>query len=145
MCLHQQALPVQIDEYISAHLTEDIDAHTLCQEFQIGKTRLYEIVKQNYGTGLAEHVRNLRIEKAKVLLLDRLELSLKEIADLCGYKDYNYFITMFKRGVGIPPKQYAKKSTMKVERNSSLDRGHISHRCFFSMDFKKSFFNSCGL
>lgn len=106
--LHQQELPVQIDEYISAHFTEDIDVHTLCQKFQIGKTRLYEIVKQNYGIGLAEHVRNLRIEKAKCLLLDKPELSLWEIADLCGYKDYNYFITVFKREVGIPPKQYAK-------------------------------------
>lgn len=107
--LHQQELPVQIDEYISLHFTEDIDATMLCHEFQIGKTRLYEIVKQNYGIGLAEHIRNLRINKAKELLVQRPDMSLADIAFSCGFKDYNYFITVFKRVVGMPPKQYSKQ------------------------------------
>ena len=106
--LHQQELPVQIDEYISAHFTEDIDVNTLCQKFQIGKTRLYEIVKQNYGIGLAEHIRNLRTNKAKELLEYHPDMSLANVAFSCGFKDYNYFITVFKRVVGMPPKQYAK-------------------------------------
>ena len=107
--LHQQELPVQIDEYISAHFTEDIDVTALCQKFQIGKTRLYEIVKQNYGIGLAEHIRNLRINKAKELLVNHPDMSLADVAFSCGFKDYNYFITVFKRVVGMPPKQYSKQ------------------------------------
>lgn len=106
--LHQQELPVQIDEYISAHFTEDIDVTLLCQEFQIGKTRLYEIAKQNYGVGLAAHIRNLRINKAKELLVQHPDMSLADVAFSCGFKDYNYFITVFKRVVGVPPKQYMK-------------------------------------
>ena len=78
--LHQQELPVQIDEYISLHFTEDIDATMLCHEFQIGKTHLYEIVKQNYGIGLAEHMRNLRIKKAKELLVSHPKMSLADVA-----------------------------------------------------------------
>lgn len=107
--LHQQELPVQIDEYISMHFTEDIDVSTLCQEFQVGKTHLYEIVKQNYGVGLAEHIRNLRIKKAKELLVSHPKMSLADIAFSCGFKDYNYFIAVFKRVVGVPPKQYSKQ------------------------------------
>lgn len=114
--LHQQELPVQIDQYISSHFSEDINVSQICQHFQIGKTRLYEIVKQNYGTGLAEHLRNLRIEKAKKLLTDEYQLSLAEISSLCGFHDYNYFITVFKRIVGMPPKQYAKFSREKTKR-----------------------------
>ncbi|MDD6547578.1 helix-turn-helix transcriptional regulator, partial [Blautia massiliensis (ex Durand et al. 2017)] len=64
-----------------------------------------EIAKQNYGTGIAEHIRILRMEKAKQLLEDR-SLPLAEIASQCGYKDYNYFITVFKRTVGVTPKKY---------------------------------------
>lgn len=105
--LRQQELPVQIDEYILAHYTEAIDAVSIAQYFDIGKTKLYEIAKQNYGIGIAEYIRKLRIEKAKQLLLEQSELSLAEIAAECGFEDYNYFITVFKRLVGMPPKAYA--------------------------------------
>lgn len=104
--LHQQELPVQIDEYIAAHYTQRLDAVTLARHFQIGKTQLYEIARQSYGIGIAEHIRNLRIEKAKQLLIEQPELSLAEIASSCGFGDYNYFITVFKRVVGMPPKTY---------------------------------------
>lgn len=107
--LHQQELAVQLDEFISAHFMEEIDATILCQAFQIGKTRLYEIVKQNYGVGLAEHIRNLRINKAKDLLVNHPEKSLADVAFSCGFKDYNYFIAVFKRMVGVPPKKYSKE------------------------------------
>ena len=103
--LPQSTLPVRIDEYIQLHFTENVDASDIANEFHIGKTQLYEIAKQNYGMGIAEHIRSLRIEKAKQLLLDT-DLSLAEIASQCGYKDYNYFIAVFKRVVGIPPKTY---------------------------------------
>lgn len=106
--LRQQELPVQIDEYIAAHFTEVLDAATLARHFQIGKTQLYEISRQSYGTGIAEHIRNLRIEKAKQLLEEQPELSLAEIASNCGFGDYNYFITVFKRVAGMPPKMYVQ-------------------------------------
>ena len=77
----------------------------IAHEFGIGKTQLYEIANQNYGTGIAEHIRNLRIVKAKKMLLES-ELPLAEISAQCGFKDYNYFITVFKKTVGIPPKKY---------------------------------------
>ncbi len=111
--LRHQELPVQIDEYISEHFTEQIDAISICRKFYIGKTQLYEIAKQSYGIGIAEHIRNLRIEKSK-RLLEESELPLSEIASQCGFKDYNYFITVFKRMVGIPPMKYAKYSSFAV-------------------------------
>lgn len=40
--LRQQELPVQIDEYIQKHYTEKIDAVSIAQHFDIGKTKIYE-------------------------------------------------------------------------------------------------------
>lgn len=105
--LRQQELPVQIDEYIQAHFTEKLDAVQLARQFGIGKTQLYEIAEQNYGVGIAAHIRNLRIEKARQLLSEQPGLSLAEIASACGFNDYNYFITVFKRVTGVSPKAYA--------------------------------------
>lgn len=109
--LHQTELPVQIDEYIQAHFTENLDAVQLSKHFGIGRTRLYEIARQSYGMGIAEHIRNLRIEKAKRLLTEQSTLSLAEISSQCGFHDYNYFITVFKRVVGVPPRAYANLTT----------------------------------
>lgn len=106
--LRHPALPVRIDEYIQAHFTEDLDALSIANRFGIGKTQLYEIAKQNYGVGIAEHIRNLRIEKAKSLLKSS-DLTLSEIAFECGFKDYNYFITVFKKIVGVPPRMYQQR------------------------------------
>ena len=108
--LRRQELPVQIDEYIQAHFTENIDAMQLAKHFGIGKTQLYEIANQNYGMGIAAHIRNLRIEKAQELLCEQPELSLAEIAAQCGFDDYNYFITVFKRITGVPPRAYANSA-----------------------------------
>ena len=104
--LRRENLPVQIDDYIQAHLTENIEAKDICAHFQIGKTKLYEIAKESYGAGIAEVIRNRRIEKAKSLLLDSPELPLREVASLCGFYDYNYFITVFKKVTGTTPKHF---------------------------------------
>lgn len=107
--MHKEELPVQIDEYIQSHYTEKIDAVSIAQHFNIGKTKIYEIARQNYGMGIAEYIRKLRIDKAKQLLTGQTELSLTEIAYTCGFSDYNYFITVFKKLVGIPPIAYQQQ------------------------------------
>ena len=109
VALKEQELPVRIDEYIAAHFTEPIDTATLCEEFGIGKTQLYKICKQNYGTGVAEHIRTLRIDKAKALLEEDRKRSIADISSECGFEDYNYFITVFKRETGKTPAKYRKE------------------------------------
>lgn len=108
--LRQETLPLRIDEYITEHLTENLDAEVICKEFQIGKTYLYKIASQSYGTGIAEHIRLLRIEKAKSLLVEQPELSIDTVAELCGFEDYNYFITVFRKKTGLPPRKYRLKN-----------------------------------
>lgn len=106
--LKHQTLPAQIDAYIQTHFQERINALTLAQKFDIGKTQLYEIAKRNYGMGIAEYIRTLRINHAKKLLEEN-ELLLDEIAEKCGFQDYNYFITVFKRLTGVSPRKYQKQ------------------------------------
>ena len=107
--LKEDLLPAQLDAYLSAHYTERINAVSISKHLGIGKTQLYELAQRLYGCGIAEHIRNLRMEKAKILLRERKELSLAEVADLCGYGDYNYFITVFSRETGCAPGAFRKK------------------------------------
>ena len=57
------------------------------------------------STGIAEHIKNLRIEEAKRLLVET-DLPVYQIADQVGFTDYNYFCRVFKKEVGLPAKKY---------------------------------------
>jgi AraC-like DNA-binding protein len=106
--LREEDLPVRIDSYIREHLTEDLDAMTICRHFNIGKTYLYKLSRENYGMGIARMIRTERLKKATEMLADVPDLPLNEIAERCGFKDYNYFITVFRKSIGTPPGKYAQ-------------------------------------
>ena len=72
--IKQEDLPIRIDEYIAKHYMEEINVQTICTKFRIGKTALYDIAAQNYGEGIAAHIRSLRIEKAKELLTEDCDM-----------------------------------------------------------------------
>lgn len=103
--LQSDHLASQLERYISEHYRENFAASELCTHFHIGKTRLYQLSQQLYGCGIAEHIRKLRISHAKELLMTK-RYPLAEIAEQCGYHDYNYFISVFTREVGISPHRW---------------------------------------
>ena len=69
--------------------------------FVIGRTALYEYARQNYGMGIAQHIRALRIADARKLPIEQPDMNISEVAEACGLKDYNYFITVFGRMAGV--------------------------------------------
>ena len=101
--LKEDLLAVRLDSFLCTHFTEKFSAAEIADHLKVGKTQLYELSHQLYGCGIAEHIRTLRMEKAKALLCERKDLSIAEIASQCGYGDYNYFITVFGREVGQTP------------------------------------------
>ena len=53
-----------------------------------------------------EYLTEIRINKAKTLLSQGNETSMKEICLSCGYQDPNYFSRIFKKTVGQTPTEY---------------------------------------
>lgn len=108
--LKEDRIAARMDRYISDHYTEPITAQSICQALKIGKTQLYSLSKQLYGSGVAEHIRKLRIEKARQLLTERGDLRVNDIAEACGFSDYNYFISVFSHMTGESPSRYRKRT-----------------------------------
>lgn len=101
----------RLDSYIHEHFTEPITAQSLCHQLQIGKTQLYNLSKQLYGSGVAQKIRALRIEKARQLLSQRPDMRVNDVAEACGFSDYNYFISVFSRLTGESPSRFRRRST----------------------------------
>lgn len=96
-----------MDTYLLEHLSEDLSIEALSAAFGISKTKLCQRAAHFYGCGIAEHIRHLRIEKAKTFLKET-DHPITNISDLVGFSDYNYFCRVFKKEVGMPAKKYRK-------------------------------------
>jgi two-component system, response regulator YesN len=61
--------------------------------------------KRETGMGFSEFVNEQKIIKSKELL-EKTNLRLLEIADLCGFEDQSYFTKVFSKRVGMSPREY---------------------------------------
>ena len=91
--------------FLLSHLSEDLSVDRLTEEFNISKNKLYDSVSKYMSIGIAKHIKNLRLEEAKRLLIET-DMSIVQIADRVGFTDYNYFCRVFKKEVGIPAGKY---------------------------------------
>jgi len=107
--LREDSAAARLDEYLNSNFTQPITAQTICQTLDIGRTRLYKLSQRLYGKGPAQQLRQLRMDRAKALLLGDPDLSISQVAQACGYDDYNYFISVFTQHMGISPGRFRKQ------------------------------------
>ena len=119
--LKEDSLAAKVDTYINERFCEEITAATICQKFEIGRSRVYKLSGQLYGCGISEHIRTLRIQKAKKLLVDHPQMRIADVAMECGFTDYNYFITVFSSLAGVSPGAYRKQKIVSAEAGFSLE------------------------
>lgn len=96
-----------VKSYIDNHLGEDIEIEILCKEFNIGRTKLYEIFRKELNLGVSRYILLRRMHHAKKLL-KTTSLSIPEIASSVGFDNYNYFSRIFKKTYNKSPKSYRK-------------------------------------
>ncbi len=92
-------------QYIAEHLNQDIGLEELARQFQLHKTHLARVFKEEAGVGVNEYIRRQRIERAKELLLQS-QYRVNEIVYEVGFKSPQNFYTLFMRYVGLTPKEY---------------------------------------
>ena len=71
--------------------------------------------KQHTGKTFVEYLTDVRLEQAKELLSFH-DMKTYEIAESVGYSDPQYFSVIFKRHVGVSPKQY--RASQKEQRQA---------------------------
>ena len=104
--LTRSATAVKIEKYINDNLENKISLKDVCDRFYLSKNALYRIFSQEFNLTFGEYLIKLRLEKAQKLLKENKDLSVIEVAELCGFLDANYFIRLFKKRVGITPLKF---------------------------------------
>ncbi len=97
-----------ITRYLQEHLAEEVSLSVLAEEFHLNPQYISQLFKNEIGVGFLAYLTNIRMEKAKKLLLST-SFSVAEIAEQAGYGDYRVFTKAFKKTEGITPSQYRRE------------------------------------
>ena len=106
--LDKQNADKQIN-YVKYRIEQGFDKPITVQQLadEAGLTRPYlsAVFKKRTGYTIKEYITVLRMDKAKMLLL-QTNASTKAIALLCGYDDPLYFSRIFRKYVGCTPSEH---------------------------------------
>ena len=99
----------EIHDYLLSHMDQRITIEGLCHLYPINPTTLKEVFKDVYGTSIAAHLKEHRMEKAARLLRET-DASVAEVARRVGYESQSKFTAAFKDQYGCLPTMYRKMS-----------------------------------
>lgn len=98
----------KIMNYINSNYSNNnLSVDLLAEEFGLSPTYLCSIFKKATDKTLHQYITDVRIEKAKDLLMKSND-KIYEIAKNVGFLDTNYFSTIFKKYTGVTPLKYRK-------------------------------------
>lgn len=96
-------------EFIQKHYRDSgLSLQQVCKFLAISTSYFSTLFKNHTGKTFVEALTDCRIEAAKELLLTT-QMKSYEIAEAVGYSDAHYFSSIFKKNVGMTPKEYGRK------------------------------------
>lgn len=98
--LSKRSIMPMIKEYIDKNFGERISLTDLSEKFGISEKYLSKMFKKYTGENYAQYLNKVRINVA-LKMLQKTNLSVREIGEACGYSDYPYFARVFKKLTGL--------------------------------------------
>lgn len=93
--------------YVAENYTEpDLCLQSMADRLGVSVPHLCAVIKNEMGCTFVAFLTNIRIENAKRLMARSNNLRVRDIAEMVGYRDANYFIKVFKKKTGISPADY---------------------------------------
>jgi len=95
----------RIQEFVNAHLADDISLRDLASTAQLSPSRFAEIFKHTFECAPHQYVIHRRIAVAMRLLAET-SLPISEITQLTGFSDQSHLTTVFRKVTNTTPRQY---------------------------------------
>ena len=93
-------------DYINEHYKEPIVLSDLAEKVLLSKEYLCQLFKKINGFSIFDYITDVRLARAKTLLIQDRNEKIKNISRLCGYEDVSYFGMVFKKKEGMTPAKF---------------------------------------
>lgn len=93
------------EQYIRSYYASPIKAHEVADFINISPNYFSSLFKQKTGKSFNDYINTLRVDAAKQLL-EETPFNVNEIAEKVGYREYKYFVDVFKKFTGYTPTKY---------------------------------------
>ncbi|OPJ57375.1 helix-turn-helix transcriptional regulator [Clostridium oryzae] len=80
------------------------------EQFNVHPVYVSKVFKDHVGKGVLDYINNLRIEHSKLLLEEKKNATIEQIAELVGYQNVRTFSRVFKKYTNISPGKYRNES-----------------------------------
>lgn len=98
-----------IHDWLIQHMDHRITIEELSKRYMINPTTLKMVFKAIYGTSIAAHIKEHRMEQAAKILRES-NRSIAEIAQAVGYDSQSKFTAAFKASFQVLPREYRKQT-----------------------------------
>ena len=96
-----------VHDYLTQHLSSRVTIDELSHRFLMNPSTMKALFKSVYGSSLASHIREHRMQHAAKLLLEGDE-NVAQVARAVGYESQSKFSTEFHKAFGVLPTEYRK-------------------------------------
>lgn len=100
----------RIVHYLKENYREEIVLEDMAKQIGISYSYMRKIVYELTGKSVIDYLNQLRIQKAKQLLMET-DLTIKQIASEVGYYNLQSFNRFFRKYEGMPPSSYRTAKT----------------------------------
>ncbi len=107
----------EICAWINEHVQSNLDRKRVACLFRISEDHLTRLFRTHAQCGYIEYVRAERFRLAERLLVNS-RLSIKEVADACGFNLTAYFIKRFREQHGVTPASWRRRSPDNAKKQS---------------------------
>lgn len=90
--------------YQKEHYEKPISLRMIAEGIGVSSSYLSRIFHDETGVTVTDYLNGIRLEAAKHLIAEGVPL--KEVVSRCGFRNYGYFLKIFKEYTGKTPKEY---------------------------------------
>ncbi len=101
-------------EYLRKNYYRDLSLGELAAQAFLSKDYFSRIFRDITGMPINSLLQKIRIDEACKLLLSS-NRTISDIAEQCGFHDLKYFYNVFKKTLGVTPKQYRIDNSVYIE------------------------------
>lgn len=102
---NQAELAKEVYEMLTFDISKHISVREISEKLNVSETSLKNYFSAMFGMTVSDYMRSIRLKKASELLKNS-DLSISDIASICGYSNQGRFAKVFKEYYGMLPLEY---------------------------------------